>query len=251
MIEAVDTIYEIYDWFDMWWGKLCNTFVFSHVRKQVRNWRSQDQHPLDPQIEQRPSNDQSHHPQQGLCQAPAWDIAFEGTATQRHCWAVKPQVFPVFPCIPFFAKGRSWCTRRVCVISLRHLSGDLKCCREVEHCMYHEWKFWHGTAMHCLCQRWWNHQSFHLDPFDGWPAWELVCPVDRFLQGCETEFDRLCLGFTYLEQWTFAQYSQKKGKQCAEMPPSWWWFGMAPPFGYVERISVTLGEADLMSARPL
>lgn len=78
--------------------------------------------------------------------------------------------------------------------------------------------------MHCLwhpmtssSQRWWNHQSFHLNPFDGWPAWELVCPVDRFLQGCETEFDRLCLGFTYLEQWTFAQYSQKKGKQCAEM----------------------------------
>ena len=97
---------------------------------------------------------------------------------------------------------------RVCyIISLRHLSGDLKCCREVEHCMYHEWKFWHGTVMHCL----W-HPMTSSSQRDGWPAWELVCPVDRFLQGCETEFDRLCLGFTYLEQWTFAQYSQKKGK---------------------------------------
>lgn len=69
------------------------------------------------------------------------------------------------------------------------------------------------------------------------------------IESTMTEFDRLCLGFTYLEHWTFAQYSQKKGKQCAEMPRSWRWFGMAPV--WIRWANFSYREADLMSARPL
>lgn len=65
--------------------------------------------------------------------------------------------------------------------------------------------------------------------------------MDRFSQGCETEFDRLWLVlrvYLYLEQWTFAQYSQKKESSVLKCHVH----GddlHGSPFGYVERISVT------------
>ncbi len=120
------------------------------------------------QIEQRPSNDQSHHPQQGLCQAPAWDIAFEAcTATAQSivtsdCWAVKPQVFRLFPALPRVgADGREAFVPYQCGIC----QGHLKCCPGVEHCMYHEWKFWHGTAYDIIQSTRMKPPTFSFGPF--------------------------------------------------------------------------------------